>query len=572
MTETQSGTQEQADLFRLLVDTVMDYAIFLLDPSGCVLSWNEGARRIKGYTPDEIIGKHFSIFYPPKDIRHGKPDYGLRIAADEGRWQEEGWRIRKDGTQFWASVVLTALHDTSGNLIGFAKVTRDLTERKRAEEERAQLLELEHTARTQSESMVTRLEVIQGVTEAALAHLNLDSLLAALLDRIAESLEVDTVAVLLLEHAPDGAVLVARAAKGIEEEVEQGVRIPVGRGFAGRIAAERRPVIIDDVQHADVSNPILLQKRIQSLVGVPLIVGGSVIGVLHVGSLHRRQFTERDVQLLQIVGDRVSLALEHARLIENAQMARQEANIAEATLRAQDEFLTIAAHELKTPLTALTLSSQSLLRRLERDESVDPTVLEHSVRTVERQSARLSRLVTQLLETVRYQSGRLGLDCDRVDLRELVRSTVEQWERQTDAHHFVVHALEPVWCEIDPVRFDQVLVNLLDNAVKYSPHGGPIDVDVERDAGGRVRLAVRDRGIGIPVEHRDHIFERFYQAHRTDHRSGMGLGLYLSREIVEMHEGRLEVEFPDDGGSRFVVLLPKVRSPEFSNGSTSIRN
>src|SRR5947209_13117091 len=101
--------QAHADVFRLLVESVRDYAIFLLDTTGHIRSWNEGARRIKGYTPQEIIGKHFSIFYPAADVRHGKPDFGLKVAVDEGRWQEEGWRIRKDGTRFWASVVITAL-------------------------------------------------------------------------------------------------------------------------------------------------------------------------------------------------------------------------------------------------------------------------------------------------------------------------------------------------------------------------------------------------------------------------------------------------------------------------------
>jgi signal transduction histidine kinase len=158
-----------------------------------------------------------------------------------------------------------------------------------------------------------RLLRIQSVTDAALAHLDLDELLGALLDRIAEALHSDTCAFLLLE-APDE--LIARAAKGIEEEVEQGVRIPVGQGFAGRIAAERRPVIIEDVDHADVLNPILRQKGIKSLLGVPLLVYGEVLGVLHVGSLTPRVFTRDDAELLQLAADRASLAIEHSRLYE----------------------------------------------------------------------------------------------------------------------------------------------------------------------------------------------------------------------------------------------------------------
>jgi PAS domain S-box-containing protein len=552
--ESIPASEGQLDLFRLLVESVKDYAIFLLDPTGHIMSWNEGARRIKGYTPQEIIGKHFSIFYPPADVKHGKPDYGLRIATDEGRWQEENWRVRKDGTRFWANVVITALHDQSGELVGFAKVTRDLTERKRSEEERIRLLELEHTARTQTELMVERLSAIQSVTEAALAHLELDELLAGLLDRVVDVLSVDTVAVLLLEA--EGDVLVARAAKGIEEEVEQGVRIQVGQGFAGQIAAERRPIILPDVEQAGVLNPLLHQKGIKSLLGVPLVIERRILGVMHVGSLHRREFNDQDIQLLQIVADRVALAIDHAQLFEAARSARHEAEVAEATIKARDEFLSVAAHELKTPMTSLRLSAQTLLRRLSQGSAPDPVALQRSLRTVDRQIDRLSRLVTQLLETVRVQADRLELTCSEVDLSEMAQGVVEQMQPQTSHHRLVLHATGPVRVNADAVRLEQVLTNLLDNAIKFSPEGGPIDVEVCSSPNG-ARLVVRDRGLGVPEQHRSHLFERFYQAHGTDHRSGMGLGLFICREVVEMHGGSINAEFPSDGGTRFVVDLPR---------------
>jgi PAS domain S-box-containing protein len=121
-------------LHRLLVSSVRDYAIFAMDPTGHIVTWNAGARRIKGYEPEEIIGQHFSTFYPPEDIAAGKPTWELEEAAREGRVQDEGWRLKKDGTRFWANVVITALRDESGQLVGFAKVTRDLTERREAEQ------------------------------------------------------------------------------------------------------------------------------------------------------------------------------------------------------------------------------------------------------------------------------------------------------------------------------------------------------------------------------------------------------------------------------------------------------
>jgi signal transduction histidine kinase len=171
------------------------------------------------------------------------------------------------------------------------------------------------------ESTAEHVRRLQSVTDAALAHLRLDELLGALLERTREILDVDTCAILLLDEDTDE--LVARAALGIEEEVEQGVRIPLGAGFAGRIAAEKQPVVLDDVDHAHVLNPILREKGIKSMLGVPLVVEGSVQGVLHVGSLVPRAFADDEVELLQLVADRAALAIEHARLFEAERAARE---------------------------------------------------------------------------------------------------------------------------------------------------------------------------------------------------------------------------------------------------------
>ncbi|MDP8911878.1 MAG: GAF domain-containing protein, partial [Actinomycetota bacterium] len=177
---------------------------------------------------------------------------------------------------------------------------------------------------------IRRLEALQAITDAALAHLTLDNLLDELLDRIRALLHVDTAAILMFDE--QRGQLVARAAKGLEEEVERGVTIPVGRGFAGRIAAERRPLAIDDVDHADILNPLLREKGVRSLLGVPLVVNARVIGVLHIGTLVERRFTASDEELLQAVGDRAALAIEHARAFEAERRARHEAEQTAARL------------------------------------------------------------------------------------------------------------------------------------------------------------------------------------------------------------------------------------------------
>ncbi len=134
--QAQNRTQ-QAELFRRLVESVRDYAIFMLDPTGCIATWNIGAERIKGYSANEIIGKHFSTFYPDEDVRAGKCEYELEEATREGRFEDEGWRVRKDGGRFWANVVISAVRDEQRQLLGFSKVTRDLSVMKRGQEEQA---------------------------------------------------------------------------------------------------------------------------------------------------------------------------------------------------------------------------------------------------------------------------------------------------------------------------------------------------------------------------------------------------------------------------------------------------
>ncbi|HKW49446.1 MAG TPA: PAS domain-containing sensor histidine kinase [Gemmatimonadaceae bacterium] len=157
--EKHAKPPQGSGLYGLLVESVQDYAIFALDPRGYILSWNIGAARLKGYTADEIIGKHFSIFYPPEDIARGKTEWELEMAERDGRFEDENWRLKKDGSRFWANVIITALRAPNGDLVGFAKVTRDLTERKTAEEravlDASRLAAAEAASKTKSEFLAT---------------------------------------------------------------------------------------------------------------------------------------------------------------------------------------------------------------------------------------------------------------------------------------------------------------------------------------------------------------------------------------------------------------------------------
>lgn len=244
---------------------------------------------------------------------------------------------------------------------------------------------------------------------------------------------------------------------------------------------------------------------------------------------------------------------ERERLLALEQQAR---TVAEAASRLRDEFLTVAAHELKTPMTSLRGYAQVTLRRLEREGTLTAERVRTTLEAIDQQTLRLARLVEQLLDVSRIASGRLDLQRQHIDVVGLVRAETDGAQARTDQHTLVLSVSDqPLLAWVDPLRLEQVLTNLLDNAIRYSPEGGLIEVTVSRHD-ERVQIAVRDRGLGIPAEQRDHLFDRFYQAHADQHRSGLGLGLFIAKQIVDLHGGTITAAFPEDGGSRFAVSLP----------------
>src|SRR2546428_581915 len=230
---------------------------------------------------------------------------------------------------------------------------------------------------------------------------------------------------------------------------------------------------------------------------------------------------------------------------------------AEAALRLRDEFLSIASHELRTPITVVGAQAQLMLRRLERTGEFDTERAVQALRSVGSQADKLARLVGQLLDVSRIDSGKLQLEATRTDLAQPAQHTVSATRSLlTDEHRISVATPNSLEGRVDPLRLEQVLTNLLDNAIKYSPYGGAVEVVLRQPTATLIELSIRDHGMGIAPEQRHHIFERFYQAHEEPGNRGMGLGLFVSRQIVELHGGQITAEFPEDGGTRFVVRLP----------------
>ena len=360
--------RQSEEKLRLMIASVSDYAIFMLDPQGRVASWNPGAERITGYREDEILGVHFSRFFTAEDVAGGRPARELQAARKQGRLEDEGWRICKDGSRFWAGVVIAPMHDTAGQLVGFVKTTRDLTQSRKLEEERVRLAQ------------------------------------------------------------------------------------------------------------------------------------------------------------------------------------------AQEAVRLRDEFLSIASHELKTPLTALQLQLQGAR---DRASPIDERVVQKIDRAT-RVGDRLAQLIEALLDVSRIATGRLTLNVEFCDLAEPVREVVERLGES--ASHagcklsLTVPAATPgQW---DRLRIEQIAMNLISNAIKYAA-GQPIHVSVSRD-GAMAVLEVRDKGPGIPEDQMSRIFERFERAVSTRHYGGMGLGLYVARQIAQAHGGTITVANLPDRGVAFTVRLPLV--------------
>jgi len=393
--------------------------------------------------------------------------------------------------------------------------------------EHARLFEAERRGRT-------RLEQVHSVMETTLANLGFDELVGELLVRLRSILQVDTAAVLMLDEATNE--LVARAAVGLEEEVEQGVRIPVGGGFAGRVAAEARPIVLDDVDHANVLNPILREKGVKSMLGVPLIASDSVIGVLHVGTLTPRFFDSEDQELLQLVASRAAIAIEGARLHDELVRLNQM----------KLNFVAIASHELRTPATSIYGIAVTL--KHQRDK-LTPETREELEDTLWEQAVRFRTLIEQLLDLSRLDEKAIRIEPQPLNLRELLAGIAADTAPEADVRIDVPAELE---VEADRAALERIFGNLVRNAVKYGEP--PVILSVQsRDR--YFRLSIEDGGEGVPTELVPRLFERF---ERGSVGQGSGLGLSIARAYARAHGGDLLYD-PSGVGARFDLILPRTQ-------------
>lgn len=627
--------------FRLLVEGTKDHAIFMLDPSGRVASWNPGAERITQYRSDEIVGQHFSCFYTADDLQLGKPDQELRVAASAGRYEDEGWRVRKDGTTYWADVVISALYDDAGKLRGFSKITRDMTEKKRADEIAQRLLQ-EEAARQAAETNAQLIQEHRERLQVTLASIG-DAVISTdaegritFLNPVAEQLtgwrQADANARSILDvfkilneqtrqpvenpvlQALNEKVIVGLAHQTIlitrdgEERPIDDSAAPI-RGESGTIlgavlvfrdVTERRKV--EDQLRSSEQRFARFMQNLPGLAWIKDLQGRYVFANVAAQRAFSRQqadlygktddevfppetavqFRQNDQQAISSgTGIQVVEALQQAdgaihyslvskfpipdsegqkslvggMAIDITEQRRIEQALRDAD-RLKDEFLATLAHELRNPLAPIRNSLQIL-----KMPRVDAAIAQQTRDMMERQVQHLVRLVDDLLDVSRVMRGKVELRKEPVQLATIVARAVETAQSliELQEHELDISiSPESLLLDADPIRLVQVVGNLLTNSAKYSEPHGHIWLTAERE-GDRAVLKVRDAGIGIAPDILPHVFELFVQADHssTKAQGGLGIGLTLVKNLVEMHEGTVEAHSAGLGkGCEFVIRLP----------------
>jgi PAS domain S-box-containing protein len=504
---TEAALRDSEERFRILVDGITDYAIFRLTPTGHVASWNQGAERIKGYKQDEIIGRHFSCFYRPEELASGFPERELKVAAQAGRCEEEGWRVRKDGSQFWANVVITPLRDESGTLRGFSKITRDITERKGAEdrlhesEERHRMLFDNNPHPTWAYDRET-LRFL-AVNKAAVRKYGYST---------AEFLAMTVKDIRLTEDVPALLESVASVREGNEKVSDWRHRLKDGS--------------IIDVE----------------ITSYALNFSGRPAEVVVAVDISQKKHNETEKTKFM---DSLAAA--------NRQLELRNREVEQAT-KLKSKFLASMSHELRTPLNAI-VGFSGLLADGTAGQMNDKQ--KRFVTHIKEGAHHLLQLINDILDLSKIEAGQLEIRCEDFQVKDALPEVLSTIRPLAMAKNIRVHhdlaASYSIYA--DRVRFKQILYNLLSNAVKFTPEGGHVSIHYA-ELSELIRVSVRDTGIGIRPEDQEVIFEEFRQIEGDGAHEGTGLGLAITKRLVEQQGGNIWLESEFGKGTCFSFTLP----------------
>jgi PAS domain S-box-containing protein len=518
------------ELYRLLVQSVSDYAIFMLDTDGNVTSWNEGAERINGYAAHEIIGQHFSKFYPPEALASRWPWRELEFAAADGRFEDEGWRVRKDGSRFWTNVVITALRAPDGRLIGYSKVTRDLTERKAAEE----------ALRTSEERY--RL-LVAGVKDYAIFMLDPEGCVATW-NEGAERMKGYNASEIMGRHFSTFYPEEAVASRWPWRELELA-------SADGRFEDEGWRVRKDGTRFW--ANVVITALRGEN---------GRLVGYTKV----TRDLTDRWRTEQQIRSLNEQLQLRVQELAESSRQVAQKS--------ADNEiFVYSVSHDVRSPLVNLQGFSHEMkyaageLRALLADSSIPAHVQERaraiidtgigdSVKHVQSAVAHLSNIVDGLLRLSR--AGRIVYQRTNVPLRAIIDRIISSFDGTIGSRGARVTVDDLPTVSGDAAALEQLFSNLISNALNYLEPGreGLIRIGTLAPERDREIVFVQDNGAGLPAVAQAKLFQVFQRFH-PQLAPGEGMGLAIAQRIVERHDGRIWAESGRGDGTTFYIALPR---------------
>jgi PAS domain S-box-containing protein len=535
---TEEALRRSEERYRSLIASVQDYAILALDPDGAVVSWNAGAERIKGYRAEEILGRHFSSFYPPADIAQGKPQEELRIATREGRFEEEGWRVRKDGTRFWAHVVITAMRD-GDRIVGFSKVSRDVTERKIAE---ASLRSAKHL-----------LEASHAMSKLGGWEIDLQTDEMIWTDQTYRIHDVSpethrpSLANWLAFFPPEAIMQIGGAIqKAMHDAHDFSLELPfaTASGKEGWVHLTSRVVL----EHG---KPTRIAGAIQDVTDRKQ----AELEVRQLNASLERRVSERTATIRemneQLVANERALQ-ERAAELALARDAAVEAN------RIKAELLANLSHEIRTPLATVVGLSDVLGATELTEEQAE------FVRAIRSSGSGLLSVLNDILDFSKLEAGKLVPETRPFSVAQAIEDSMDvvavaAAEKNLDLAWWTDGDDVPAVVSGDFARLRQVVTNLLSNAVKFTPRGH-VTLTVHRLPEAPLSLAftVRDTGIGISPEHRHRIFQSFSQVDGSTAREfgGTGLGLAMCRALCTTMGGGIRFESEPGRGSTFTFWLP----------------
>jgi PAS domain S-box-containing protein len=522
-----------------MLGTALD-GVIGIDHSGRITEFNPAAERMFGYRRAEALGQEMvELILPPDLSRPESQSFKRYLTTGEGYIlgrRFETTAVRADGTVFPVELAITGVStDGPPRFTGFV---RDITERKRAEEAQRFLAE---------SSNVLASSLDYEPTLQSVAHLTIPFLADwCLVDLLQDDGSVRLTAVAHVEPWKESLVRELREQYPPNHDERHTIWRVLRGGHAiidSEISDEQLAARAKDPRHLALLQAMLLRSQIV----VPLIARGRTLGAISLISSQPGRYSADDLALAEDLGYRAALAIDNARLYREAQ----------AAIEIRNEFLSIASHELKTPLTTLLGHTQGLQRRLLREKLLNERD-QRAMQVIEQQALRLNKQIDTLLSLSRIELGQFSLEYQPLDLAALARRIVTELEPTLERHTLEADIPEgSLLISGDPARLEQVLQNLLQNAIKYSPNGGTVSLGLARQD-DLALISVSDQGVGIPESARPYLFQRFYRAHNVTGRnmSGMGIGLYLVHLIVTLHHGTVEYRSAENQGSTFIVRLP----------------